>query len=103
MATVFCFRIRKGGGKTDAFDWFLSHAVEFHRRRNADHFIERRHDVNDVNELFPESALILDPRRPRDDHRVPCAAEMASDLLGPLKRGVHCVRPGSWKMVVVFG
>ena len=49
-----------------------------------------------------QSALVLDPRRPRDDHRVAGAAEVAGHLLGPLERRVHRVRPGGREVVEVL-
>src|SRR5579863_1553363 len=40
-------------------------------------------------ELGANAALILDAGRPGDDHAVASTTKMRSDLLGPLKRGVH--------------
>ena len=71
-------------------------------RRDADHLVERRHDVDDVQELAAQAALVLDPRRPGHDHRVARAAEVAGDLLGPLERRVHRVRPGGREVVEVL-
>ena len=58
-----------------------------------DRFEDRRHDVDDVVELGADAALVLDPRGPGDDQAVARAAEVGGDLLGPLERRVHRVRP----------
>src|SRR6516162_2151672 len=51
-------------------------------------------------ELRADAALVLDARRPRNDDRVACAAEMRSDLLSPLERGVHCPGLAHGEMVI---
>ncbi len=48
----------------------------------------------------PPLSLML--RRPRDDHRIARAAEVARDLLGPLERRVHRVRPRGREMIEVL-
>ena len=41
-----------------------------------------------MGELLAQPALVLDPPRPRDHHRVASPAEVAGHLLAPLERGV---------------
>ena len=59
-----------------------------------------RHDVDDVVPLRPDSARVLDARRPGDDHPVGRAAVVRGDCLDPLERGVHGVRPADRVVVV---
>ena len=54
---------------------------------------DRRDDVDAVGELRAQVAAGLDPARPRDDHRVARAAQVAGHLLAPLERGVVGVGP----------
>ena len=63
-------------------------------------FQDRRHDVDDVVELGPDAALVLDARRPGDDERIARAAEMRGDLLAPLERRVHRPRPADREVIV---
>ena len=82
---------------------FCCDAVELGRRGDADDLVERRHDVDRCGwNWVAQAALVLDPRRPGDDHRVARAAEVAGDLLGPLERRVHRVRPGRREVVEVL-
>ena len=69
---------------------------------DAGHLVDRRDDVDHVHELIPKSALVLDLRGPRHDHRVAGAAEVAGHLLGPLEGRVHRVRPGGREVVEVL-
>ena len=69
-------------------------------RLHAGGFEDRRHDVDDVVELRADAALVLDPLRPGDDQAVARAAEVRGDLLGPLERRVHRVRPADRVVVV---
>ncbi len=94
--------IAEGLCKTASLDWFLCNAVELSRRRDAANLVQRRHDVDDVQELTAQAALVLDARRPGDDHRIARAAEVAGDLLRPLEGCVHGVRPRRGKMVEVL-
>ena len=43
--------------------------------------------------------LGLNPGRIRHNHRVAGAPEVRCDLLGPLERGAHRVRPRRWEMI----
>ena len=50
--------IIEGIGKADAFNGFLPDAIEFqfHGWRDADHLVERGHDVDDMLELIAQPA-----------------------------------------------
>ena len=62
-----------------------------------------RRDVDDVVELVADLALGLDAVRPVDDRAVAGAAPVRGDLLGPLVRRVHRVRPADRVVVVGLG
>ncbi len=94
-------RVGERVGHAHALDRLLRHAVQHRRRLDADGLEDRRIDVDHVMELRADAALVLDPRRPRDDHAVARAAEVRRDLLGPLERRVHRVRPAD--RIVVEG
>ena len=87
-------------GKTDALQGFLEHAVHHRWRGDPGGFVDRRDDVDDVGELRPETAVIVDPRRPRNQHAVARTAKVRSDLLGPLHRRIHRMRPADRIMVI---
>src|SRR5882757_9113410 len=91
-----CIRVGlvKGIGHADAIDWLLLDAVDNLRRLDTRGFEDRWHDVDDVVELVPYAAGVLDAVRPRDCQTLACAAEVRSDLLGPLEWRVECPRPG---------
>src|SRR5438270_5530690 len=72
----------------------LLDAVDVARLRHADRLEDGRADVDDVRELRPETALLCDPLRPVDDHRVAGAAEMRGNLLSPLERTIAGPGPG---------
>ena len=100
--TVLRLGIGERVEEAHALDRLLLHAVQRQRRRDAGQFIEGRHDVDHMEELAADTALVLDARRPRYDHRVARAAKVAGHLLGPLKGRVHRVRPGRREMVEIF-
>src|SRR5262245_56023890 len=91
--------VAEGVGEADAFDRLLRDAVERLRRSDPDELVQRRHDVDHVYELTPQPTLVLDTRRPGDDHRIARAAEMAGHLLGPLERSIHRVRPAGREVI----
>ena len=64
---------------------------------------DRRRDVDHVMELRADLALRLDALGPVHDRAVAGAAEVRSDLLGPLVRRVHRVRPAHRVVVVGLG
>ena len=64
--------------------------------------VDRRGDVDHVMELRAHAARVLDPRRPRDGQRIPHAAQVRGDLLGPLERRVHRPRPAGGEVVEVL-
>jgi hypothetical protein len=88
--------------KADPLDRLLLNAVEHGWRVNAAHFVDRRHDVDRVQELVAQAPLVLDALGPRDNHGIARAPEMARDLLRPLEGRVHRMRPGGRKMVEVL-
>ncbi len=83
----------EGVGHADAFHGFLRYAVEHGWRCHAHRLQNRWRDIDHVVELSADASFVLDPRRPRDDQPVTRAAEVRSDLLRPLKRRVHRMRP----------
>src|SRR5262249_33927565 len=62
--------------------------------------VNGRDDVDAVVPLRAQLALGLYSLRPGDDHAVPGAPVVAGDLLGPLKRGTHRIRPADRVVVV---
>ncbi len=93
----------EGEGEAQALDRLLLHAVQLGRRGDPADLVQRRHDVDRVQELRSQSPLVPDPRRPGDDHRIASPAEMAGDLFGPLERRVHRVGPGRREVVEMPG
>ena len=87
----------------DAFDRRLRQTVHRKRFGYAGRFENRRSDVDDVAELRANFALGLDALRPVDDGAVAGAAPVRGDLLGPLVRRVHRVRPADGVVVVRLG
>ena len=65
--------------------------------------VNRRHDVDGMVPLRPQFAPGGNALRPGDDHAVAGAAVVAGDLLGPLERGAHGMRPGARVVVVGRG
>ena len=84
----------------DAFERCLLDPVDEGRVRQLRRFEDGRRDVDDVGELGPRLAPCGDPARPVHDHAVAGAAPVGGDLLGPLVRGVHGVRPADGVVVV---
>src|SRR3982074_3315908 len=80
-------------------DGLLRHAVEHRRHLHSGRFEDGRRDVDDMVELRADATLILDARGPGDDHAVAGTAEVRGNLLGPLERGVHRVRPTDGVMI----
>ena len=80
----------------------LLHAVDHRRLGQAGRFEDRLGDVDDVGELGPQTALLLDAVRPVHDRAVARAAPVRGDLLGPLERRAHRPRPTD-RVVVVRG
>ena len=66
--------------------------------RDAGHFEDRRHDIDDVVELVADAADVLDVAGPGHAHALRRAAEMRRDLLGPLERRVERPRPACRKV-----
>lgn len=61
---------------------------------------DRGDDIDDVAELFAKRTLVLDPRRPRDRHVLPDAAELRSVLLEPAERCIESPGPARRHVVV---
>src|SRR5262249_42903914 len=96
-------RIANGLGEAYALDRLLLDAVQLTGRGNPAQVVQGRHKIDRVNELITQPAFLLDTCWPRDDHWIPRAAEVTRDLLGPLERRVHRVRPGGGKMIEMLG
>jgi hypothetical protein len=86
-------RVVEAVAHRDAVQRFLHHAVDHRRRRQLRRLEHGRGDVDDLVELAADLALGPDPVRPVDDGAVAGATPVGGDLLGPLVRGVHRVRP----------
>ena len=63
----------------------------------------RRGDVIDVGELFPQTAFVLDPPGPGDHQRVAGAAQVRGHLLDPLKGCGHGPGPAGRVLGVGLG
>ena len=70
------------------------------RLREPGRLQDRRRHVDDVGELRADLALGLDPLGPVDDRAVARAAPVRGDLLGPLVRRIHGMRPAHGVVVV---
>lgn len=88
-------RIVERVGEAGAVDRLLLDPVDDVRRRDPHELQDGGDDVDAVGELRPQVAPRVDPVRPRDDHRVTRATQMARHLLTPLERRVLGVRPRS--------
>ena len=77
--------------------WFLGDAVELGRSFDANDFHDCRSNIDHVMKLVSNLAAGLDPCGPGDRQTVAGSAEMAGDLLGPLKRRVHGMRQAAGK------
>ena len=90
----------------------VDHAHALHRNlTDAVHHIwlwylsslkDRRRYVDEVVKLVSKLPLTGDPLRPMHDHPVARAAPVRCDLLRPLIRGVHRVRPADGVVIVRF-
>ena len=69
-------------------------------RGDAGGLEDRRHDVDDVDELLAQGALVLDARRPRHHHVLVDAAEPGGVLLEPVERRVEGPGPAGRHVVV---
>ena len=86
----------------DAFDRMLLDSVDEGRLGQAGHFKDGWRNVDHVMELGADFALPLDSLGPVHDRSVARAAPMRGDLLGPLVRSIHGVRPAHGIVVVRF-
>ena len=78
----------------------LGHAVDGVRLGQPGEVEDGRRDVDDVVPLVADLAPGLDPARPVHDGAVAGAAVVGGDLLGPLVRRAHRVRPAHGVVVV---
>jgi hypothetical protein len=92
-----------------ALDRPLLHPMHEDRLRQPSRFQDHRRQVNDVMELRTHFAFRFDSVGPVDNRAVPGATPMGRDLLGPLVRCVHGVRPahrivvvGSWRAKLIY-
>ena len=81
-------------------DRVLLNAVHRTRLRQTGRLEDRRGHVNHVGKLRANLALGFDALGPVDDGAVARAAPVGGDLLGPLVRRVHGVRPAHGVVVV---
>ena len=84
----------------DAFDGLLLHAVDGDRLGETSGFENCRCDVDHMVKLRAELSLAFDSLRPVDDGAITRATPMGCDLLGPLIRRIHGVRPAHCVVVV---
>ena len=87
----------------DAVQRHLLDAVDERRLGQPGDVEHRRGDVDDVMELRAHLAPGLDARRPVHDRAVAGSAPVRRDLLRPLVRRVHRVRPADRVVVVGVG
>jgi len=78
----------------------LPYSVYFDWLRDSGRFQHRWRNVDDVVELGPDAAFVLDPVWPRNDKRIAGATKMRGDLFAPLEPSVHRPRPANREMVV---
>ena len=71
-------------------------------RRDTGEFQDRRRQVDDVVELVPDGAAVLDSLRPRDDQRIAHAAAMGVALV-ELQRRVRRLRPAPRIVLIALG
>ena len=90
----------EGVGEARALDGLLLDAVHDFGRGDAGDLEQRGHDVDVVNELLAQAALVLDACRPRDDHVLVGAAEPGGVLLEPVEGRVEGPRPARRHVVV---
>ena len=93
--------IGEGRRHADAIDRVLLEAVDFLRRLDAEHVVERRGDVVDVVKLRARRLVRLDFLRPRNDQRIARAAEVGGDEFGVAERRV--TGPGPAGVIHVVG
>ena len=101
-SSILGVRIVESVDHTDSFNRLLGDAIELRRRFDSNDFENRGGNVDHVMKLISNLAAGFDPFGPGDGQAVASAAEMAGDLLGPLKRRIHGMRPGRREMVVMF-
>ena len=90
----------EGVAHAHALDRLLRDAVNRRRLGQAGRLEHRRRDVDHVVELAAHLALGRDALRPVHDRAVAGAAPVRGDLLRPLVRRVHRVRPADGVVVV---
>src|SRR5208283_2643399 len=88
---------------TLAFHRLLHYTVHYGWFRYSSCFQNRWADIDYVTELVTNSTLFLDALRPMDDHTVPSASPMRSDLLRPLVGCVHRPGPANRVMIIRIG
>jgi hypothetical protein len=100
LVAVRCLGIVEGVEHAHSFDGVLLHAVDEERLGQPRRLEQRRRDVDHMMELPPHLALASDALGPVHDCSVARAAPVGRDLLGPLIRGVHGMRPAHGIVVV---
>ena len=93
--------VGKGIAHAHAVDRVLLEAVDHARRGDFELLVDRRDDVDDMVELRTRRRVGLDLRRPRDGHRLACAAEVSADELGGPVRSA--AGPGPSGVIHVVG
>ena len=92
----------EGVEEAGALDRRLLDAVDLLGRGDAGGLEDGGHDVDHVDELLAQSALVLDARRPGHHHVLVDAAEPGSVLLEPVERRVEGPGPSGRHVVVGF-
>src|SRR5271169_2129299 len=92
--------IVEGIQHAEAFKRRLLYAVDDGGCRQPRSLQNRRRHIDYMMKLRTDLSLRLDPLRPVHNRAVARAAEVRGDLLGPLVRGVHRVRPADGVVVV---
>src|SRR5215467_8620398 len=103
LSAFRCLRIVEAVVHTYALHRYLRDAVDHVRLGQLRRVENRRCYVDDMVKLMPGLAFGLNALWPMDNCTVAGAAPVRRDLLGPLIRGVHRVRPADRVVIVRFG
>ena len=90
----------EGIGHAEPFERSLLDAIDRGGRRNAGNLEHGRGNIDDMGELRADLVAGLNSLGPVHDRAIAGTAPVGRDLLGPLVRGIHGMRPAD-RIVVV--